>query len=233
MDRYLSVSEIAEQLELSINTLNARIRSGNLPPPDAMIGTRYQGWKASTIRNLYPDEHGDIFDVRAAQLAPAATEVRRITEKIRSLSDILGPELGPQKADIMRKLSVLACRLEESARTHTFGVQTNVRSLASLLPPLSDDLPHAPQHSVETIDIAGLEIVPIMLPPQEITQAAALNALADLADDLEAIPQRVSSPDTGYVPASIRDETAHIAAALRSLLAQAPASAGDTDANTH
>ncbi|CAN5148373.1 hypothetical protein BH11ACT6_BH11ACT6_35090 [soil metagenome] len=48
--RYLSVSDVAKQTGLSLNTIkNYSQTPGKLPQPDALIGGRVKGWLPSTI----------------------------------------------------------------------------------------------------------------------------------------------------------------------------------------
>jgi hypothetical protein len=38
MQRYMSAGQIADYLEIPINTVNSWIRAGGFPPPDVIIG---------------------------------------------------------------------------------------------------------------------------------------------------------------------------------------------------
>lgn len=50
MIRYLSLSEVADLLGLTTNTLKRYSHEGRLPPPDATIGNR-RGWLEQTVHD--------------------------------------------------------------------------------------------------------------------------------------------------------------------------------------
>jgi predicted DNA-binding transcriptional regulator AlpA len=58
MQPYMSAGQISEYLEISINTVNSRIRAGDFPLPDVIIGDRYQGWARETIDEWHSCESG-------------------------------------------------------------------------------------------------------------------------------------------------------------------------------
>ena len=58
VQRYMSAGQISEYLEISINTVNSWIRAGDCPPPEVIIGDRYQGWARETIAEWHSCESG-------------------------------------------------------------------------------------------------------------------------------------------------------------------------------
>ena len=58
MQRYPSTGQISEYLEISINTVSSRIRAGNFPRPDVIIGNRSQAWTPETIDEWHSCESG-------------------------------------------------------------------------------------------------------------------------------------------------------------------------------
>jgi predicted DNA-binding transcriptional regulator AlpA len=58
MQRSLSAGQISEYLEISIDTVSSRIRAGNFPLPDVIIGNHYQGWAPETIDEWHSCERG-------------------------------------------------------------------------------------------------------------------------------------------------------------------------------
>jgi predicted DNA-binding transcriptional regulator AlpA len=66
MQRSLSAGQISEYLEISIDTVSSRIRAGNFPLPDVIIGNHYQGWAPETIDEWHSCERG-VARLRATQ----------------------------------------------------------------------------------------------------------------------------------------------------------------------
>lgn len=112
MHQYLSVSDVAARLGVSVNTINSRIRSGDFPDPDAMIGARYQGWKVATIDNLLADDHtGGVISWNFDVAARLINELREIAEIVSAYS---GP--GHTSVDTVFEINSIALATESMAR---------------------------------------------------------------------------------------------------------------------
>ena len=240
MERFLSVTDIAEQLDVSVNTLNARIRAGAFPAPDAMIGSRYQGWKASTIDTLLPPHVNQAPDAEPYVLAVGATTLRRIAEEMSAysygLSGVPSETRRTDRLDAENRLYALATKLERWARWLTVAVAWRAR----LITGVADGSPtggntqtscpgkardhtrrlgdHGNSVTLHPLDMAGLDVVAALLPPLDLTAADAADGYRRLAAELEALSTRLCEACRDQLArAKIRTEAHSIAAVLRML----------------
>lgn len=86
MEHFLSTGQAAEYLEITVDTLNSRIRAGNFPEPDALIGNRYQGWRQTTIERVRQLQRNQIrhFRIDTAQLVKSINTIRQVAEQTRA-----------------------------------------------------------------------------------------------------------------------------------------------------
>jgi predicted DNA-binding transcriptional regulator AlpA len=251
VERFLSVTDIADLLQVSVNTLNGRIRAGTFPTPDAMIGSRYQGWKASTIDSLLPPNAHQAPDAEPYEFALGATALRRIAEEMSAYSygwhSLASEPLRADRFDAENRLHVLGTKLERWARSLTVAGAWNARlivgvadgSLAEESTSISGPSKYCDRGvagadrgasaTLESLDIPGLEVVPALLPPLDVTVTTAAHAYRRLADELDAVSTRLCDACRDQqAREKIRTEMQSIATVLHALAE----SAISTDANS-
>ncbi|MCV7256776.1 hypothetical protein H7J86_31830 [Mycobacterium hackensackense] len=240
MERFLSVTDIADLLQVSVNTINGRIRAGTFPAPDAMIGSRYQGWKASTIDSLLPPLAHQAPDGEPYEFAHGATSLRRIAEEVSAYAygwhHLPGESRRTDRFDAENRLHTLATKCDRWARSLTVGGAWRARLVAALAEPspsrrntstgaLAKLGGHAEgtgdrggTNTLETLEIPGLEVVAALLPPLDLTVAAGADAYRRLADELEAVSTRLCEACRDQQARDkIRTEIQGIATVLRTL----------------
>ncbi|AGB27206.1 hypothetical protein Mycsm_07109 (plasmid) [Mycobacterium sp. JS623] len=240
MERFLSVTDIADLMQVSVNTINGRIRAGTFPAPDAMIGSRYQGWKASTIDSLLPPHAHQAPDGEPYEFAHGATRLRRIAEEVSAYAygwhNLPGESRRSDRFDAENRLHTLATKLDRWARSLTVAGAWSARLVASLVdasPAGGNTSISAPAklggpaegaddrggtHTLETLEMPGLEVVAALLPPPDLTVAAAADAYRRLADELEAVSTRLCEACRDQQTRDkIRTELQGIATVLRTL----------------
>lgn len=240
MERFLSVTDIADLLQVSVNTINGRIRAGTFPAPDAMIGSRYQGWKASTIDSLLPPHAHQAPDGEPYEFARGATTLRRIAEEVSAYSygwrNLAGESRRTDRIDAENRLHAMASKFDRWARLLTVAGAWHVRLIADVADgsPARGDTSSSSfgkpaegdggSATLETLDISGLEVVAALLPPQDLTVADAADAYRRLADELEADSTRLCDACRDQQTRDkIRTEMQSIAAVLRTLAESAVA----------
>lgn len=82
MKRFLSSSQVADELGMTRDALNAKIRADAFIAPDVVIGDRFQGWDPSAVAGLIIEHNPP----DAEQLAAIHSELRRIAEHVRTYS---------------------------------------------------------------------------------------------------------------------------------------------------
>ncbi|MCT7371941.1 helix-turn-helix transcriptional regulator [Mycolicibacterium llatzerense] len=241
MERFLSVTDIADLMQVSVNTINGRIRAGTFPPPDAMIGSRYQGWKASTIDTLLPPHAHLAPDAEPYELAVGATALRRIAEEMSAYSygwhSLASEFRRTDRFDAENRLYALATKLERSARLITVAAAWRARMITRA----ADGSPTGENHAkgssgnhgdsatLEPLDVAGLGVVAALLPPLDLTVAAAADAYRRLADELEVVSARLAAACRDQPTRDkIRTEMHSIAALLRNLAESATTTDGSS-----
>ncbi|KMO82682.1 helix-turn-helix transcriptional regulator [Mycolicibacterium chlorophenolicum] len=245
MERFLSVTDIADLMQVSVNTVNGRIRAGTFPAPDAMIGSRYQGWKASTIDSLLPPHAHQAPDGEPYEFARGATMLRRIAEEMSAYSygwrNLAGESRRTDRIDAENRLHALASKLDRWARLLTVAGAWHVRLIADVADgsPARGDASSSAfgkpvnhtevggddgSATLETLDIPGLEVVAALLPPQNLTVADAADAYRRLADELEAGSARLCDACRDQQTRDkIRTEMQSVATVLRTLAESAVA----------
>lgn len=116
MKRYLSTSEVADELGINLNTLNSRIQAGEFVDPDAKTGPRTQGWLPSTIqREKASEEYDGVLVVDATACAEILNQLRIAAEQIRTYGSRHDGDLGIS-ATVPGELYAVAADLESVIR---------------------------------------------------------------------------------------------------------------------
>lgn len=113
MTHFLSTGQAADYLDISVDTLNSRIRAGDFPPPDAIIGDRYQGWTRTTIDRWYAKDSQTLY-CSPTQVTEVINRIRHIAEDIRGHGHLKGsPGIAAQ---VPRELYALTGLIESELR---------------------------------------------------------------------------------------------------------------------
>lgn len=116
MKRYLSTSEVADELGINLNTLNSRIQAGEFVDPDAKTGPRTQGWLPSTIqREKASQEYDGVLVVDATACAEILNQLRIAAEQVRTYGSRHDGDLGIS-ATVPGELYAVAADLESVIR---------------------------------------------------------------------------------------------------------------------
>lgn len=197
MDRYLSTSQVAARLGWTVNALNARIRATDsensdfppFPPPDAVLGDRYQGWKDSTI-DAYEKELDRSVIIRPHEAAPIINALRAQAEVIRVYGGIiriynapaLGQGIGDGAAELLHQCAAILESMVRHAALTDFAFVKRVES---------------PDNSVVehlTLDVLPITTALIYPPPSAQERATHLRAAtASIGEQVEALASAVDS----------------------------------------
>ncbi|MBX9920239.1 MAG: hypothetical protein K2Y33_10505 [Mycolicibacterium frederiksbergense] len=132
MREYLSTSQVADELGVSRDSLNAAIKSGTFAPAEALIGGRYQGWSAETIDAIREErDGGKVILCSPVGVAALITDIRRAAEIVRSYgysTEIRDPAVY---SAIPRHLLMLAARLDSEMRRITVVDHIFARAIAT------------------------------------------------------------------------------------------------------
>lgn len=116
---FLSTGQAAEYLEITVDTLNSRIRAGNFPKPDALIGNRYQGWRQTTIERVRQLQRNQVrhLDIDTTQLVKSINTIRQVAEQTRAAAILATKHLATTGGiDPAAELLLTAARLENLLR---------------------------------------------------------------------------------------------------------------------
>ncbi|AOS94823.1 hypothetical protein AN480_27435 (plasmid) [Mycobacterium intracellulare subsp. chimaera] len=119
MEHFLSTGQAAEYLEITVDTLNSRIRAGNFPKPDALIGNRYQGWRQTTIERVRQLQRNQVrhLDIDTTQLVKSINTIRQVAEQTRAAAILATKHLATTGGiDPAAELLLTAARLENLLR---------------------------------------------------------------------------------------------------------------------
>lgn len=115
MEHFLSTGQAAEYLEITVDTLNSRIRAGNFPKPDALIGNRYQGWRQTTIERVRQLQRNQVrhLDIDTTQLVKSINTIRQVAEQTRAAAILATKHLATTGGiDPAAELLLTAARLK-------------------------------------------------------------------------------------------------------------------------
>lgn len=193
MDRYLSTSQVAQRLGWTVNALNARIRAADnsedsefppFPPPDVVIGDRYQGWKDSTI-DAYEREMDRSVRVRPSEAAPIINALRACAEVIRTygsppLSSAEG--IGKDIADVLHQYAAVLESMVRGVALTDFNFYKVVEAPAE---PVAEHL---------TLDVLPVA-TPLIYPAPSADECAAQlrSAAANITNQVAALASAVDS----------------------------------------
>lgn len=180
MKTYLSSAQVADQLGVSRDALNAKIRSGEFVDPDVIIGDRFQGWSAETVervRREAVDNHILCVPDGAAELV---TSIRQVAEYLRGYGNsATDPAKGIHRL-VPAALHAIAARMENEVRMlivsdHTLG--RRVGAIIDSEPELHD----------ETEVPLPFGTVPSIISPVSTDNATRAAMLRECANRLSAV----------------------------------------------
>jgi hypothetical protein len=166
---YLSTKDVAEMLNISLNTLNTKIRADEFPPPDVLIGGHFQGWERATIEGLRVDETtSDAVACDFDQVCSLVTQIRTIAEHVRAYGAI-GKKRGIAVTTPMN-LHVIAARIESETRSWA-------------------QLDNVVANPWTTLDAAKGVVDPVssVVPPRALSDEVRVAELRGAADRLKAV----------------------------------------------
>ncbi|WP_142304887.1 helix-turn-helix transcriptional regulator [Mycobacterium avium] len=177
MEHFLSTGQAAEYLEITIDTLNSRIRAGNFPKPDALVGNRYQGWRQTTIERVKQLDRNQVrhFHIDTAQLVKSINTIRQVAEQTRAAMLSTKHVAAAGRIDPVAELLVTAARLENLLRAILAGER------------LGEDRVWQRKSRPTPNHVSHLQIEPLDIVDPFTDVETAITALAECAGLLEEV----------------------------------------------
>lgn len=128
----MSSAQVAEYLGITRDALHARIRARDFIAPDALIGERFQGWRATSVEKYRQQQEGIGFHCDTQGLIAVIEEIRTIAERIRTYGRQLDAAADEAFLAVPTNLYVVSARLESSLRDWLVVEADNVAILQGI-----------------------------------------------------------------------------------------------------
>ncbi|OHU47133.1 hypothetical protein BKG82_26100 [Mycobacteroides chelonae] len=203
MKRYLTTTEVADDLDITVDALQAQIRSGQFVQPDAITG-RIQGWLASTIQAWKSyDGHHHIIRFDSAKSFEHVAELRNISALVHAYgqADIGAPYDSPAwRADkrtrtaaiaVSDEIALTATKIESFAR----AVLANERMRAHQIDQigLDEDDQTSSSPALQEIPLAAPNPTPLKVYLGAINPLDKAQHLRNAADTLEHLATAITT----------------------------------------